>query len=230
MEKIIIAGAGGFGREVKWLIDRINEIKKTWDVMGFVDDGISKGTLVSGVPVLGGVETLLGVNEPLSVVCAIGSPKVRMNIIERINDNPLLKFPSIVDPSVIMSSSVELGKGCIVCAGTIMTVDIQVGDFTIINLDSTIGHDAKIGSFVTVYPSCNISGNVRIGQLCELGTGTQVIQGISVGESTVVGAGSVVVRELPPFCTAVGVPAKPIKFHEMMRCNEQTMSVSARFC
>ena len=77
----------------------------------------------------------------------------------------------------------------------------------------TIGHDVCMDSFVTIYPSCNISGNVRIGELCEIGTGTQVIQGISIGESTVVGAGSVVVRDLPAYCTAVGVPAKPIKFH-----------------
>lgn len=86
--------------------------------------------------------------------------------------------------------------------------------FAIINLDTTVGHDAILDSFVTVYPGCNISGNVHIGQLCEIGTGTQVIQGLSIGDSTVVGADSVVIRDLPANCTAVGVPAKPVKFHE----------------
>lgn len=39
-----------------------------------------------------------------------------------------------------------------------------------------------------------------------------MIQGIKVGEGGIVGAGSVVVKDLPANCTAVGMPAKPIKF------------------
>ena len=42
MEKIVIIGAGGFGREVKWLIDRINKTSGTWDLIGFIDDGIQR--------------------------------------------------------------------------------------------------------------------------------------------------------------------------------------------
>ena len=37
MKKIAIFGAGGFGREVKWLIDDINEKKHTWDFIGYFD-------------------------------------------------------------------------------------------------------------------------------------------------------------------------------------------------
>ena len=214
MEKIVIIGAGGFGREVKLLIDRINKTSGTWDLIGFIDDGIPEGVEVSGIPVIGGVDTLLRVSEPLSVVCAIGAPSTRRKIIQSIRGNSNLRFPALVDPSVKSSDSVRLGKGCIICADSILTVNIQIEEFTIVNLDSTIGYDASIGSFVTIYPSCNISGNVHIGQLCEIGTGTQVIQGILIGDSTVVGAGSVVIRDLPGHCTAVGVPAEPIKFHE----------------
>ena len=46
-----------------------------------------------------------------------------------------------------------------------------------------------------------------------MGTGSKIIQGLSVGMNTFVGAGAVVVRNLPPDCTAVGVPAKPIKIN-----------------
>lgn len=35
-----------------------------------------------------------------------------------------------------------------------------------------------------------------------------------IGDYTIVGAGAVVAKTLPAKCTAVGVPAKPIKFHE----------------
>jgi hypothetical protein len=36
MRKIAIFGAGGFGREVKWLIDDINAEKPTWNFIGFL--------------------------------------------------------------------------------------------------------------------------------------------------------------------------------------------------
>ena len=214
MEKVVIVGAGGLGREVKWLIDRINQASMTWDLIGFVDDGITEGTEVAGIPVIGGVNTLLEMDDAFSVVCAIASPRVRKEITERLRQKDTFKFPTLIDPSVKMSSSVKLGDGCIICVSNTLTIDITIGDFTIINPASTVGHDASIGAFVTIYPGCNISGNVHIGQLCEIGTGTQVIQGILIGDSTVVGAGSVVIRDLPGHCTAVGVPAEPIKFHE----------------
>ena len=38
MKDLIIVGAGGFGREVVWLVERINQSQPTWKVLGFVDD------------------------------------------------------------------------------------------------------------------------------------------------------------------------------------------------
>lgn len=112
---------------------------------------------------------------------------------------------------MILSHSVEIGEGCIICAGSIATVNIHIGNNVIINLDCTIGHDTKIGDYVTVYPSANISGLVTIEEAAEIGTGTQIIQGKRIGEATIVGAGAVVISDLPAKCTAVGSPAKIIK-------------------
>jgi acetyltransferase-like isoleucine patch superfamily enzyme len=57
----------------------------------------------------------------------------------------------------------------------------------------------------------HIAGNVSIGECVEIGVGTKVIQGKSIGDNSIIGAGAVVVRDIPANCTAVGVPAKPIK-------------------
>lgn len=42
MKDIAIYGAGGFGREVACLIERINKARETpiWNFIGFFDDGI----------------------------------------------------------------------------------------------------------------------------------------------------------------------------------------------
>lgn len=71
-----------------------------------------------------------------------------------------------------------------------------------------------VDDFVTLYPGAIVAGNVHIGNNCELGTGCNIIQGLDIGKRTIIGAGAVVVRNIPENCTAVGVPAKPIKFRE----------------
>lgn len=211
MNRIVIIGAGGFGREVEWLLERMNQKKTAWEFMGYIDDGIEKGTLIGGYRVIGCVEDLLSWKEHLFVVCAVGSPKVREKICRKVSENPNLVFPNLVDPSVIGSDRIRLGQGNIICAGTILTVDIEIGDFNIINLACTVGHDCRILSFVTVYPNVSVSGNVLLGDFSEIGTGAQIIQGITVGRETVIGAGAVVVRDITVPGTYAGIPARRLK-------------------
>ena len=214
MTDIIIVGAGGLGKDVQWLLERINEIEETWNILGYVDDGIEAGSLVDDLPILGTVDYLLQYEETLAVVIAVASAKVRRRIIEKLEQNDKLVFPNVIDPSAVLSKRIKMGKGIIILAGNILSVDIQLGDFCIFNADCTIGHDVVMESYVTVYPSANVSGCVKICHETEIGTGCHIIQGIKIGSNTIVGAGAVVIRELPSCCTAVGNPAKPIKFHQ----------------
>ncbi len=130
------------------------------------------------------------------------------------NINPETHFATLIDPSVEMSDRVTVGEGTIICAHTIITVNISIGNHVIINLDCTIGHDSVLNDFVTLYPSVNVSGITTIGYCTELGTGMQIIQGITVGSHSIIGAGAVVVKNIPDKCTAIGCPAKPIKYLE----------------
>ena len=213
MTDIIIIGAGGLGKDVQWLLERMNEVEETWNILGYVDDGIEAGSLVDDLPILGTVDHLLEYEKEVAVVCAVASAKTRRKIIHRLKRNDKLVFPNVIDPSAVLSKRIKMGKGNIILAGNIVSVDIQIGDFCIFNADCTIGHDVVMESYVTVYPSANISGCVEICHETEIGTGCHVIQGIKIGSNTIVGAGAVVIKELPSGCTAVGNPAKPVKYH-----------------
>ncbi len=215
MKKLIIIGASGFGREVAWLVERINKNRQEWDLLGFIDDNKSlTGEVINGYTVLGTTDCI-GEHLDAFFVCAIGASKTRESIINRISkNNPGIKFATVIDPSVEKSDLVSIGEGCIICAHTILTVNIKIGSHVIINLDCTVGHDAVLDDFVTLYPSVNVSGITEVGTCSELGTGMQIIQGKKIGKYTIVGAGAVVVKDIPDNCTAVGSPAKPIKFHE----------------
>lgn len=213
MKDLIIIGASGFGREVAWAVERINKVSPTWNLLGFMDDNESiQGNEINGYKVLGKTADI-GEFPDAYFVCAVGASRIREKIIGNMKSvNPDVKFGTVIDPSVGMSDLVTVGEGTIICAHTIITVNISIGNHVIINLDCTIGHDAVIQDFVTMYPSVNVSGITHIGHAVELGTGMQIIQGKKVGDYSIVGAGAVVVKDLPEKCTAVGSPAKPIKF------------------
>lgn len=213
MKDLIIFGASGFGREVAWAVERINKVVPTWNLLGFMDDNDSiQGSEINGYKVLGKTADV-GKYPDAYFVCAVGASKVREKIVNNMKAvNTAIKFGTVIDPSVEMSDLVTVGDGTIICAHTIITVNISIGNHVIINLDCTVGHDAVIQDFVTMYPSVNVSGITNIGHAVELGTGMQIIQGRRIGDYSIVGAGAVVTKDIPSKCTAVGSPAKAIKY------------------
>lgn len=214
MRKIAIVGAGGFGREVKMVLERLNAIKPQYDIIGFYDDNDNLPDVIQGIKRMGGIKDLLEIKEDLDVVLGIGIPHIKNKIIKELSVKDNLHFPNIIDPSAIIGTyNIKLGKGNVICAGVILTCDILLDDFITLNLSCTVGHDTHIKSFASFMPSVNISGEVVIGDEVYVGTGAKIINQLEIGNNTTVGAGAVVAKSLPPFCTAVGIPAKPIKFH-----------------
>jgi sugar O-acyltransferase (sialic acid O-acetyltransferase NeuD family) len=214
MEKIVIVGAGGFGREVKMLIDQINLKESKYEFIGYYDDGFKMGTVINFNEVLGSIEDLANIDCEINVVIAVGAPHVKRKLVEKLT-NSKISFPTLIHPTVLIGDEfVSIGKGCIICASTIITCNIDIKDFVILNLMCTVGHNTVINSFASFMPSVNISGEVVIHEEVYVGTGAKIINQLEIGKQTIVGAGAVVSKTLPEKCTAVGIPAKPFKFHD----------------
>lgn len=213
MNKIAIYGGGGFGREVKMLIDQINKNDRKYDFIGYFDDGVPKDKIIDGSKFLGGINELNNYSDKLLLVVSIADPKIKLKIIESIN-NFNISFPILIHPSCIIGDNfIKIGEGSIICASNIITVNVEIGKHVILNLACTVGHDTIIGSYSSFMPAVNISGEVVIGDQVYCGTAVKIINQVKIGEGAIVGAGSLVHKDLPPHCTAVGLPAKPIKYH-----------------
>jgi len=213
MKKIAIYGAGGFGREVKMLIDQINHYQSQYEFIGYFDDGLERGTIINKFQVIGGINELNSFSEELELVFSLADPKIKKRLLESIT-NLNVSFPILIHPNCLVGAdNVNIGEGTIICGGCILTIDIEIGAHVILNLGCTVGHDTKIGSFCSIMPSVNISGEVEIGEAVYCGTGAKIINQLTIGESTIIGAGAVVAKSLPSNCTAVGVPAKIVKIN-----------------
>lgn len=211
MKKLVIIGAGDFGREVSWVVERINARTPVWELLGFADDSTAiQGRTVDGYPVLGSMAWLGTVTEELYVVCSIGIGCIRKKIMDRVLKNSHLHPATLIDPSAIVGRNVSVEDGCVVCAGTVLAVSSYLSAYTIVNLNCTIGHDTVMDSYCTVHPGSNLSGKVRIGSCTDIGTGTKIIQGLTICPGCTLGAGTVVVRDITEPGIYVGVPARRI--------------------
>lgn len=210
LKKILIYGAGGFGKEVASIINKINEIKPEWNIIGFIDDGVRKGTYIAHYgKVLGDYSYLNGFAEAVSVAFAIGSPKTLKSVVERI-DNALIEFPNIFHPEVYFADPVsfKIGRGNVVVRGCSFSVDVTIGNFNQFNSISALAHDVTVGDYNVLMPLTRISGETSIGNGNFFGIGAVALQGIKIGNDTRIGAGSYIMRSTQDGHLYFGNPAK----------------------
>ena len=214
-KKIAIYGAGGLGREVAGGIQRINAAGKgDWEFIGFFDDNIKKGTPISHYgKIMGGMEDLNAIDEPLAIAIAVGDPVTRKLILDRItNDN--ITFPNLIAPSfrVLDPLTFSIGKGNIIQDSCSVTCNVCVGDFNVLNGSNVLGHDVVVGDFNVLMPGVRLSGAVQIGTCNMFGVDSVVLQRIRVGSNVTLGAGSVMMTKPKDGHTYIGVPAKRFDF------------------
>lgn len=207
LKKLIIVGAGGFAREVAWLVEEINQSKPSWDLLGFFDENENDCSQMNGYTIIKKSE--FDKHLDAFIVIAIGDPETRKKVAMRYVGK--YRFATLIHPSISIHKTSCVGPGSIVCKDTIITTNVNIGNHVIVNLDCTIGHDATLKDYVTIFPSVNVSGYVLIDECSSVGTGSQIIQQLKIGANTTIGAGSVVVKDIPSMVVAVGVPARVIK-------------------
>lgn len=198
-DKIILFGAGGFGREIySYLVD----MGQSRAVTFMVDD-----EYFNNQP-----NTIkfsdFNIENHYVLIC-VGDPIQRERIVNKFPENT--KWYTFIHESAYIGSDVSIEDGTIICPGVILTTNIILGKHAHLNILSTIGHDCIIGDYFTTAPGGKVSGNCDIGDRVYLGTNASIKQKIIVTNDVTIGLNGGVVKNINESGIYGGVPVKKLK-------------------
>lgn len=204
--RLVIVGAGGFGREVATWAAAVPPSDRDWELGAFLDanrDALARYKVPW--PIIGDPATYLPEARD-RFICAIGDPATKLAICRQLLDRGAM-FTTLCHPTVVIGGNGHIGMGAILCPYAIITDSVEIGDFVTVNVHSTIGHDATIGSGSTLSGHCDVTGFARLDEAVFLGTSAVILPKVHVESFARVGAGSVVLRNVRAGSTVFGVPA-----------------------
>lgn len=210
---IAIVGGGGHGKVIRDMI----EGRDDFTIKAILDDKqsvfrIEDGVYVGPVAAAASVRALV---PNVRFVIAVGDNRTRKRLAARLAGLGETRYaPPLVHPSASVSPRCKLGAGAVVMANAVVNADAAVGSHAIVNTGAIVEHDCVVEPYAHVAPSAALTGGVIVEEGAFVGAGATVIPGRRVGAWATVGAGAVVIRDVPPRATAVGTPAKIVKFKE----------------
>jgi len=210
--RVVIIGAGGFGRETASLLADLAEVGSHTPV-GFLDDAPElSGATVAGLPVMGGIDDA-GELEGVTFVVSVGNPhdfSAKERIVAKLGIQRD-RYATLIHPEASIGRQVEIEEGTVVLAGTVVTQGAKIGRHVGIMPNVVITHDDEIQDFVIIGAGATVAGEVTLETGAYIGAGATIGGGVTIGRAALVGMGAVVTHDVPPGEIWAGVPARKLR-------------------
>ena len=159
--KLLIIGAGGYGRTVADVAKQIGCFEK----IAFLDD------TKSGSGVLGRCEEYaMFCDEETAVYPAFGNNTLRMEWLDVLMEEGLT-VPTLIHPDAYVSPTATVCAGTVVLPKAVVNTNVTVGMGCIINIGALIDHDTVIENGVHLAPGAIVKAQNRISEGSKINSG-----------------------------------------------------------
>lgn len=205
MNRLVIAAAGGFGRELAAYARDAG-----FEVAGFLDDDEAAGASLHGpdreVGLLGPIGSYVPRDGEL-VAIGIGHAATRSRVGEALAGLGA-QFATIVHPTAWVAPTASLGRGVAVAPFACVGPGATLGELSMLNTYASLGHDAVVGRSCVLASYSVATGYSTLEDEAFLATHAVVTPGRRVGARARVSAGAVVFQDVPAGWLAAGNPAR----------------------
>lgn len=230
MPALIIIGGGGQARVIIDLVRCLGG----YEILGVLDDHATGSVAgFEDVRVLGKIDEVEHVVRDLDVhwegeapvepynsaygdsiqfMTAFGDNVTRRQVVERLTaQHGELPFATLVHPSAVVATGVEIGAGTVIAAGAVIQPCTTIGGHCIVNTSASLDHDNMVNDFASVAPGVVTGGGVTLGEQSFVGIGSVIKHGTTIGRNAMIAAGSLVVKDVADDVIMLGSPAKVVR-------------------
>lgn len=209
LPKLVIIGAGGFGREMLAWAEQSVQVGREWEIKGLIDDNLD-ALLSMQTPgkILGRIADYQPASDEV-FICAIGVPAIKKTCSELIASRGGC-FTQLFHRSAVLGHNVEMAEGVILCPYAVVSANNRLGRGVAVNLHASVDHDASVGDWTQISCHCDLTASVQVGSEVFFGSRVSVIPNVKIGNRAYIGAGSVVLKDVATGTKVAGVPARVI--------------------
>ena len=161
MKKLLILGAGGYGKTVADLAAQLCIYSK----IAFLDDGRT------GEHILGKCQEFRTfADSETQVYPAFGNNEIRMRWMRMLQESQI-EIPTLVHPRAYVSPTAKLGIGSVVLPMAVVNTGVTLEDGCIINIGALIDHDSVIGEGAHLAPGAIVKAENRIPAMTKIDSG-----------------------------------------------------------
>jgi UDP-N-acetylbacillosamine N-acetyltransferase len=164
MKRLLILGAGGYGRTIADMASQMGE----YDQISFLDDNSSAENI------LGTCEDVFRFpDDQTAVYPAFGSGELRMKWLRRLEEAGF-RVPALIHPSAYVSPTAVIGTGTMVLPMAVVNTGVTVMEGCILNIGTLVDHDCVIEAGCHLAPGAIVKAENRIPSGMKVESGTVI--------------------------------------------------------
>lgn len=184
-----------------------------WQILGYVDDFRSAGTVIDEAPVLGTIADAsrwLSEQPSWAYAIGIGDNHARWRIAQSLAGDPT-RAATIIHPRATIADDAQIEHGVVVLAAAVVGCAVRLGRQVLVNTGAQVDHDSVLGAAASLAPGAITGGQVEIGEGTAVGLGVLIRHRVRIGAHCVIGQGANVLKDVPERVVAYGNPARVIR-------------------